>query len=257
MAFDPELEQHQAFADGIATVLHERIAEATPIEVLSARGGKLLQVMETPTGERFTTRSFTYEGVTNVVAGRGIEFREAWGAMYDLFEGAGISVLPSTLIESTGDYSYIAVGEFIEPAASVSAASTHEKAELAKKLGGLLRPNLNGYTVAPEMVNDGMFVARPQEDGSHDITLVDLDPHIIGAGQLHDDGLVQTWMLTKLMGMFWDAWSSEDERVDVARSLFAGVADLFDDVDIMSPTGIALQDIHMMTNGVDFRSMHR
>ena len=47
-------------------ILHTRVEAAEPVETLSDRGNKLVQVVEEEGGQRFVTRSYTGEAVSEI-----------------------------------------------------------------------------------------------------------------------------------------------------------------------------------------------
>ena len=249
-----KLSAYQSLADDLSSLIHSRIEAATPVEVLSQRGDKILQVVEEANGQRFVTRSF-HEDAVRYIEGRGTSFTEAWDAMHSTFSGVGIEILPSSLLRQEGEYPFIAVSEYIPEEEDMTDVSTETKKALAYSLGQLLKPE-NPYLPAPEMVNRGMFQPIKQEDGSLRVVMVDTDPHMIDNPSRGRDMLIAHY-IERFGDLVWNEWCSDDERQDVAVSLVLSLSEVLGDSlgDIQSKTGIAFMDVHMMSNGLDPREM--
>lgn len=249
------LGEHQIIANGVQALILARIDEATPVEVLSARGNKLLQVMQEADGTTFVTRSFTAAAV-NHVEQRRISFAEAWDAMHSVYGDAGIDVVPSYLLASNGKYPFVAVSEHLVSGQHLIDAPTETKVDLAESFASLIQPNRDGHFIAPEMINEDMFQVVSNEEGEFRVVLVDTDPHILpNMYNWRDENLVEHY-LKALTDLFWDKWCHPEEREEVFSKLFQVMSKTVgEDFDLMSKPGLALQQIHMMSNGVDIRDM--
>ena len=245
------LPEHQALVDGMNTLALGRIAAATPIEVLSTRGDKLLQVVQEYDGRRFVTRSFTDEAVRN--SEHGLDFRQAWDAMHEVFSGDGVAVVPSILLTAGGEYPFIAVSEHITDSIPVIEAPTSLKIKLATHLGGLLKPQ-SGYTPTLEMVNAGMFTVIKDDRGEYKALMVDVDPHITRMNMDKNHYLtdnINAHYIKKLGELFWNKWCREDEREEVLEALVRSIADaVLDDPDSTN-TFAAFLEIHHMSQGLN------
>lgn len=247
--------EHQAFANDLGVLIHERIVHATPIEVLSSRGDKLLQVLQEPDGATFVTRSFSDMAVGHIEQRR-MGFQEAWDAMHEVFADAGLEVVPSHLLAANGRYPFVAVSEHVVDGVPLVDAPTETKMELAESFAKLIQPNRSGYFIAPEMINAGMFTVVSREEGEHKVMLLDTDPHILPSMYDARDENLASHYINTLADLFWDEWCTPEEREAVFTKLFLAMNKFVgEDVDLMSKPGVALQKVHMMSNGMDVRDM--
>ncbi len=242
--------EHQAFADDLGAFIHARITSATPIETLSERGDKLLQVMQEPDGQTFVTRSFTESAVREVEKTR-MDFVEAWDAMHSVFRDAGIDIVPSYLLAGQGKYPFIVVSEHVTNVQPIDTAPTEVKKDLVERFGQLIQPNRDGFFISPQMINKDMFQLVLNKEGVPRVTLIDTDPHILpNMYDSREDGIQATY-IDLLAKLFWEEWCKPDERVAVLSRLTTVMGDIVgEDLDIFSKTGIALHKIQMMANGI-------
>lgn len=248
-------EVRQAIVNNVDAIIHSRIANAIPVETLSQRGGKLLQVVQEQNGQRFVTRSFTPDAVNYVERGD-MTFTGAWRAMHDVFNQAGIEILPSHLLEAQGEFPFIAVSEYIDTNESLKDMPTELKVKLAQGFGQLVNPS-NEIFPSLEMINRNMFMPTTRQDGTQCVYLVDLDP-LLTDPRLGRSDPWQSMYLEKLGDLFWDDWCNDDERSEVLGALVVSVSKaLSEDMDMTGRTGGAFMDLHLMSNGVDNRMLRR
>jgi hypothetical protein len=112
----------QLLADDLIGVLKERIIAAEPVEVLSNRGNKVLRVVQEADGQRFVTRSFTHEAVDQIEGKALTTMFDAWDIMQGSLAEARIPVVHGFLLESVGNYPYVAISEHLADIQPLSAA---------------------------------------------------------------------------------------------------------------------------------------
>lgn len=252
MADNETLREHQTLADDLNALAHARLESATPVEVLSTRGDKVLQVLQESDGSKIVTRSFTDDAVSHVER-HGLDFVEAWEAMHAIFSGDEMGVVRSSLLRSSGDYPFVAVSEYLKDSKDVVEAPTEFKVRLARSLGGLLRAD-SGHFPALEMVREDMF-RIVERDGQQKALLIDTDPHIMAGGLLGSD-IISAKFVTTLGEFFFDKWCTESERQEVLGALVRSVADIaLDDFGFSTQMLTAFSNIHMMCQGLDPREL--
>jgi len=244
--------EYQAIADGLNALALGRIASATSVEVLSTRGDKLLQVVEEADDSKVVTRSFTRHAIAQS-EWYGLNFKQAWQNMHDVFTGDGVGVVRSSLLTSSGEYPYIAVSEYVTEDMSLRDASTELKVKLARHMGGWLKPTAE-QRPALEMLNEHMFTVVEDEDGSQTALLLDVDPHTLHQTTGRSAGardMLNAHYIDTLGNLFWRKWCKEDEREEVLRALVATVGDaVLDDLSTASSkTFTAFSKIHFMSQG--------
>lgn len=247
------LKARQGIADGVNELIHLRIDESKPVRHLSPPSGEnVLQLMEGPNGYQYVTRAFTTNAVEDMAYRAHMPFPEAWEEMHDIFGSAGISIVPSYLLETTGDHSFTIVSAFLAESQDLIDAPTEAKVQLAKGLVNLLKPSR--YIPSLEMFNQGAFVVSPDGIGVPTAFLVDIDPRIIPRFTI---GAVDELYIRKFGELFWDHWCREDERQEVISVLVTTISKVKDsfgeDLDPFSPAARAFMDVHLMSNGIDPR----
>lgn len=250
----PETLNPQSQANVMMTVLNERLAAAVPVEELSAHEDRVLEVFEEADGSRFVKRSFTEEAV-RYVERNGVTFEEAWEAMHDLYTDVDIDVVPAFMFEQDGDHPFVAVTEHLPDLIDMKDMPLEEKKKLVDGLGQLLRPEAS-YWPSLEAIRGDTFKGVAGEDGTPRALMVDADPFTIPAPHLGRGEYVGTY-INKFAELIWDEWCEAEDRARVAsvlvQSLARGVLEEHELADIMSTTGKAFMNLHLMSNGVDPR----
>lgn len=230
MKQSPELlVARQAVASDIDTLIHSRVSTAAPIETLSDRGDKLLEVVQEANGQKFVTRRFSRDAISRIEMG-GLSFTEAWQAMHKKFGDAGIKIVPSHLLATEEPYPFTVVSKYLENGQPLIEAPTQTKIELANNLGKTLRGR---YMLQPAMLNPDMFMVDNSEDGSLEAYIVDLDPLIIPrpivanvelypwrAKNLEALDGIDAYYIDQLSGLFYNHWCTEEEKRAVLSTLY-------------------------------------
>lgn len=248
------LDARQGIADDVNGLIHKRITESVPVLTLSPREDKVLEVRQDINGNQFVVRAFSADAISQMEREH-MSFAEAWGEMHEIFANAGIRVLPSHLLETSGDYPYTVVSEYLDDGQELLDAPTEAKIALAQALGNLFRGGR--YVASLEMFNRGMFLVSPDEVGTPTPFLVDVDPRIIPRMQ---HGSFDAMYIDKLGELFWDHWCREEERAEVISALVVSISQasrfLGEDFDPLSPIGQSFMNLLMMSNGVDHRELN-
>ncbi len=248
---DPQLQ-----ADTMMSVLNDRLAAASPVEVLSEHDDRILEVLEEPDGSRFVRRGFTPAAVRHV-GRRGLDFHEAWEGMEDTYAAAGIGMVRSFAFEQEGgEHPFIVVGEYVPDAVDVKDLPVESKVELMQGLGKLLRPEAE-FWPSLEGIRADTFKGVKQEDGTYNVVVMDTDPFVVPAPipGLDRDMTVAKY-IEKFSELLWDNWCDEEDRREVAVALVLSLAEALDDeeyTELMSQTGRAFMNLHMMSNNMDPR----
>jgi hypothetical protein len=260
MADNELLRARQEIADDVNELIHLHLAESKPVRHLSPPGGEnVLQLMEDSNGYQYVIRAFTPIAVENMANRARMTFTEAWEEMHDIFDDVGIRIVPSHLLETTGEYPFTVVSAYLSEGQDLIDAPTEAKVQLARSLANLLKPGR--FIPSREMFNQGAFMVSPDENGASTAFLVDVDPRIIPRFTV---GSIDELYIRKFGELFWDHWCREDERQEVISALVMEISKVRDmlgeDTDPFSPAARAFMDVHFMSNGVDMRehrSTHR
>ncbi len=253
MASFEEVEQYQVLADGLATIMQDRIEAASPIESLAADTEKSLVVMQEANGEKFVARQFTPKGV-NHIQEAGAHITNAWRGMYEACDEVGIEVARGHLIETTWeDYPYVAVNEYVEDAKPLGEVSVELKKRVASSLGQMLTGE-SPYMIGPEMLRADMFGVTSEADGATRALLLDTDPLIrLRPGGHMTRNATNVFYLEKFGELFWDHWCKPEERQAVFGELLKASISLVDESDSMEVLS-AFSILQLMSNGVDTRA---
>lgn len=247
---------YETLADSMNQLLYDRIASGNPVEVLSTRNDKLLQVVEASDGERFVTRSYTPEAVEEIEYNYGLDFQTSWHGLNEALTAVDIEIVPSRLIEvEGGEYPFIIVSEYLDDAKPLADASTDVKKDVATGLSKLLVTD-GDFVPAPEMVREDMFLVVERDDHEKAL-LTDVDPLVAMTYRIQKSDRNSAFYIDKLAELAWDKWcSGDDERKKMTTAMALVLGDFaLDDFDLDSSTSRAFMDLHMMSNGVDNRQM--
>lgn len=248
---------HQQIADQLSATLEQRVTDAEQYEVLSERGGKLLDVAFEADGSMFVRRRFTHIGVLDIERGS-LDFTEAWQAMQDLYTAAGISVVDTTVAwfrpDSEEDFSAAMVSEWA-PGRNIFHATTEQKVELASKLPKLF-PGINGVSIGIESVQPDMF-SLVDKRGEERITLIDVDPNMRRLRYTQTDAYLGAY-IERFSQLLWDVWCKDEEKQEVMVAFMIALGDVGEvieqvETNLMGKTGTAFMDAHFMSQGFDPR----
>jgi hypothetical protein len=252
-------EGYQALAADMNELLHARVEAATPVATLSERGNKLLQVMEGADDQKFVTRSYTEDSVTEIEKGlfvSGIEFSDAWEMLQRSMAAAEIPIVQSSLLEDVNGYPFVIVSEYIE-GKPLSAASQEVKEEVAHGLGRLMVVNPNrGFVPHRAVLHQDMFVVG-QRNGRDTAILTDVDPYMHIKPRMKAEKMDADY-IERVGALIWDEWCSEDEeeRQEVLGAFIVEIADVsLDNFGMDSPRSAAFERIRMMHAGLDPRQL--
>lgn len=237
----------QLLVDDMSAVLHARILDATPIELLSDLDNKLVQVVQEPDGQTFVRRSYTQGSIANIKK-LGLRFGDAWEAMHDVFADIGVDVVHSTLIETGQEgMPFVIASEYLADARPLIDASTESKVELAGNIGKLLTA---GGFVTPhlQIFHEGTFMALEDETGKDNVVLVDVDPHLDSLTRLQGDDPNSAFFIRQVAELLWKE-CAEDQRTAVLNAFKGAVAGFAIDRGL-DDTYMAFNQLQAMSNGV-------
>lgn len=249
----------QGIADATLASVHARITTAEPVGLLSDRGDKRVEVMKEPDGSVFVRRTIGSGMERNIRQIYRLELDSSWEGLHELLDGVGLSSVPSFMLTEGpavgAGTSAVIISEYvnIQP---LEFASLPTKKDLAKKLGRLLDTTSGDYFLAPETVNDEMFGVVCDGD-SEEVLFIDMDP-LVGNDRGQDLDDVVGHNLTKFSELLWDTWCTPDERQEVMVDFIRAAAQTLGDRlegDITSRTVNAFMNAHLMTNGIDPRTL--
>jgi hypothetical protein len=250
---NPEQEKYQEIADSLNQLLYEQVCAATPVETLSNKNDKIVEVVETAAGERFVRRSYTQKAVNQTEFKYGLDFESAWNEMHVAFAEAGLEIVPSRLFKSDGEYSFVVMSEYLEDATPLAEAPTDNKVAVVTGLSSLMAGK-NKYAPSPEMVMDDMFMVA-ERDGLSKALLVDVDPLVLHTNRLTMNDTVGGYYISKLARLAWDSWGRNDEeREEIASAIAITLGNFaMDRFDMLSVITREYFNIHSMANGIDIR----
>ncbi len=237
--------------------LQERVEAAEPIETLSERGDKLLQVVETEDDQLLVTRNYTEAAVADIERGLFVwdaHFPDAWNMMQRSMAAAEIPVVQSVLLENVNEYPFVIVSEYIE-GTPLPAAPQEVKQEAAHGLGRLMLVNPNkGFVPHTTVINKDMFIVG-ERDGRQTAILTDVDPyiHIKPAFKAEE---IDADYIDKVGEILWDEWCTEAERYAVFGAFITEIADVaLDNFSVTSLVSGAFGRFQLMQGGVDSRKI--
>ncbi|HZL08258.1 MAG TPA: hypothetical protein VFC50_03630 [Candidatus Dormibacteraeota bacterium] len=241
----------QLLADDLTAVLKERIIAAEPVELLSDRGDKVLQVVQEADGQSFVTRSFTDKAVDEIEGQAGATMLEAWDIMQGALSEARIPVIRGFLLESIGNYPYVAISEHLPDVQPLAAAPTEVKEEVAQGLGRLMTVDgVAGRVPSMDILNEDMFGVTRDEQGNPVAKFIDLDPRIRRRSMITAD-TSNAAFIERVGVLIWNRWCDPDERTPVISAFVKIIAGAVpDDFDTSPMTADAFMNIHMMSQGV-------
>lgn len=245
----------QALATEPADVLREKVIGANPVELLSNRFDKVLEVVEGDDGGMFVRRSYEPGGVSDVL-GRLPDFSTAWNHLNMLMDRAEIDVVPSVLIPGADRHPYIIASEYMPDAVNVKDASKETKIETARALGRLfVASGEEGYIPELGMLDHEMFLVETGEDDTSVVKLADVDPRLKPTAG-HNDAHAQLFIFGASQ-LIWKNWSNEDERQDVLKAFVDSVTvDVLDNYPMHGSAGSYLLRAMNKVQGIESDSLN-
>lgn len=213
------LSEQQRLSNNLATALYWETVNADPVRTLSENDNKKVEVIKDSNGSLAVRRTYSQQEVNYIqqgIRGFGMSFKEAWDSMHRDFEGVGISIVPSIIVDSpAGEAGIIVVSSYLEDAKPVKEASLQAKKELAMSLGKLAFQSREVFP-HPEMINKDMFHKTLNVFGDELIVLTDVDPRMIKRRKLNQfpeyaDDTISNY-INKVAYLFWDVWCREEEE---------------------------------------------
>ena len=229
----------------------ERAMDAEFVDTFSTRNGKVVELVRDKQGE-FVRRKYLPESVREVEQ-VGVPFCQAWSAFGQMFDGAGLKIVDSALIEETLDDDPIIVVKYLGhlgSEASPKALSTEAKVELVGSIGRLL-------TSHPSFMPDSQgflpnaFAIDPESSRA---VLVDVDPYL-KQRNMERLGLRRT---EASQGLFmlrsgWNIaeWATDDtERTNMASAFCRSAGEVLDD-NSTAELIFRFSYVHFMSNGMN------
>jgi len=231
---------------------YARAISGNPIDVLSSRGGKLLELVSDNDGI-FVRRKYLPKGVA-AIESCNRSFSDAWTAYNEMLQGSGLSIVPSALFVNEEGTEPIIVSEYIEDvdAKPVSSLPVEKKVLVAGNLGKLLTAH-KWFLPSAQGFQKDAFVAVYGE-----AQLIDVDPYIKQRYRGLDPRAERT-VLEDVQGAFMisgarllEEWSlSEGERTNMASAFVRTVGEVLND-DSSFTLLERFTTPHMMANGTSY-----
>lgn len=253
------IEARAQFVTVLDTSVRGRVLNAEPISLLSNHDDKLVEVVRDINDTRFVRRSYSQAAVA-VFEGRSLLFTEALTQMCQIFEGAGIGVVPHVLFQFSPEenqYPVVLATEYLED--DIQTASTEAKVQVATALGAILS-NSSKFRPGLEIFSHDMFRVRRDPTGSEKLVLVDIDPFLRDKfyTSISEDArdIMTTGYIKQVSSLLWDSWCRPDERGAVIGAFVRSLASQQPELDLMSSPRAteAIMTAHTMAQGIDIRT---
>jgi hypothetical protein len=227
----------------------ERLALATPVELLTRTGGKLLEIVEEPDGRQFVRRSFGDDAVSDMEIMSELEFPAAWREMHQLFTGNNVRPVSSSLIKKDGYYPFVAVSELVQDGVTLDQAPTEAKKDVVCVLGAAMQ-GPRGYIPSLTMLRADMIQVAPKGDEGYEALLLDVDPRIEPKRTFVSDYQTAN-SIRWITDLIWDHWGNEDDRSEVAYAFADAIKNIIfqEGNQTIEEFGI----LHLMAQGFDTR----
>ena len=245
---------HQSLGNGLGRLLGNRVLGGEVVEVFSTRNGKDVELIQDGTGQ-FVRRTYHREAVREIEQAD-VSFAEAWQGFNAMFEGAGLNLVPSVLVDADADEPVI-VTEYLGDLSgnTVSALPKEAKVTLASNLGKLLTSSPDFLPSAQGFSPHDAFSIHPQ---TGELCLVDVDPYmhprrfpIMGTRyeKSRAEGVIGAFM--KKIGFNIREWAqTDDERTAMARAFVRTSGEALEDDSSMELID-NFSYVHFMSQGLD------
>lgn len=246
----------RGFTADLNGLIRKRVFDASPVQLLSDRGNKIVEVVEDQSGHRFVRRNYPQRFVNKIELTSNLTFEESWKAMQELFASAGIEIVSSFLLTPdivTEKTSRAIVSEFLEDPRPLLYSPLEAKKNLAKNLGSLLTVS-DELVPHPQVFMWDMFQLKRGQNGDVSILLTDVDPFVLPK-RFHDKDMPYASCINRIADLLWDDWCHEDEREAVMREFIQAVSPVLDEFGENEGrmTLYAFTNAHLMSQGFDRR----
>lgn len=246
------------FINGLETPLRGRVLNAQPLELLSNRDDKLVEVVRDINGSSFVRRSYSQAAV-HMFERVGIPFTEAWGQMHHIFGAVDVKVVPSILLHPSAgesEFPVVVASEYLEND-NIAVSSTDAKIQIATSLGAI--PYGSGkFLPGFEIFMPDMFRVGMDNTGIERLVLVDIDPYLSDrrnvVADMHLKDIWDSEYIKKISSLL-EGWCQPAERRAVISAFIRSVGSKFDfDSRGDSRTFQAIMGVHSMAQGMNLRS---
>jgi hypothetical protein len=187
----------------------------------------------------------------------GLKFTQAWSAMCDIFNTAGIDITPSVVLQPTSNESKFPIIISSEYVLGVDVLHSSEKTKihLAKFLGTMLRGQ-GEYLPHSETLAPDMFKIVTDETGEEKPMLVDIDPYLLPREiatltEESRDILFSTY-IRRSTQLLQNSWCKPNEKEVVMREFIHSVAPILEESrQVGSRTWNAITAAHAVAQGLD------
>ena len=220
------------------------------IDILSDRHNKLVQLRQTPDGNKLVARIYGSKALADMYEDGEFTFTQADETFRSFFEEAGIRVLDTTQLAGTEqNFDTVVVVEYLENLIPLAQAQTSTKVSLAERLPKLMR-NDGIYGLHYQAVGPRTFDVIKDSEGNEEVVVVDTDPYL-----QRKSVTMRSFWIERLSDLLWNA-CDESEREEVLTAFIMSLSDeLGDDLDTDPSLLDAFADAHLMSNGVHPRQM--
>lgn len=244
------------FAATFETAFKQIVLAAEPVRLLSTSDDKRLEVVADVRGSHFVRRSYG-PALIGRVQRSGIGFDQAWTEMHQIFETAGINVVPSVVVHQSPDNKFpIFIASKLVEGVDMRNASVSAKSDAARGLGNVLNGS-GKYLLSLEAVMPDMFKAEKDSTGTEKPVLIDVDPYLLSKdlafiGRGGKDAWYAAY-IKRVSQLMWDSWCKPNEREEVISAFLRAITPAVKDMGGELQTLDALMVTHAMSQGMDLR----
>lgn len=236
-------EQYTRIASGAEALFAQRLGAAQPVEMLSNRDGKTLELMQEPDGRQFVLRTYSPDAIwelENPFFGGRLLLDDAWAAMQNMYKQADVAVVPSQLLPGTSENgSRMVVSEYLPEITPIKDASLIAKQTAVGGLAKLL--NGSRYLPSSQAIISDMFVVLKESDTP---VIVDVDPRVVELDNFFSTTRSYYPLYLQIFGGLIETWTDADERPAVAGAFLRSLPNAVFKID---GAMMAVSDIHVMT----------
>lgn len=249
------IEARAQFVTVLDIAASSRVLNAEPVERLSDRDDKFVEVVRDINDTRFVRRSYSADAV-GAFERRSLSFSEGLNELRHIFEGAGIELVSHRLFQfspSDSEYPVVVATEFLED--DIDAASLEAKVKAARALGTI--PGVHSdYHPGLEIFSRDMFRVKRDETGER-LVLVDIDPFLDDKFFTNiSESALDTrnyGFIMKTASALWNSCQLAERRPVIGAFLRSLVSNPGFDITGNSRISEALMVTQAMTQGMDMR----